>query len=69
MALTYSALDDLTAQIIQEAPGCPPNQVTLHLSRAVREFLIRTQAWKATFSVTIEVLSTCLLYTSDAADE
>jgi len=58
MALTYSALDDLTAQIIQEAPGCPPNQVTLHLSRAVREFLIRTQAWKATFSVTVEILST-----------
>jgi len=65
MALIYKALEDLTAQIQQEAPACPFNQVTLNLARAVREFLQRTQVWKATVSVEIEALTTVYQFNTE----
>lgn len=65
MALTYKALEDLVAQIAQEAPACPPNQITLNLSRSVREFLARTQLWKISTPITIEALSTVYTFPTD----
>jgi len=67
MSLTYRALEDLTSQILQEVPGCPPNQVTLNLSRAVREFLQRTQIWKAKVSIPIDTLTT--VYSFDTSED
>lgn len=67
MSLTYSALDDLTDTLMQEAPGCPRNQVTYQLSRAVREFLIRTKAWKSKISIPMESDKT--VYTFDVVPD
>ena len=53
MSITYSALEDLRNLIHQEVPSCSLNQVTLNLSRAVREFLIRTKIWEKVFTVDI----------------
>ncbi len=60
MALSMRAVEDLYSQIKIYAPNCPPNQMSLQLSRAIKEFLIRTNLWK--LKVPIDIVAGTMVY-------
>jgi len=53
MSLTLTGLEDLSSQINMYASSCPANQQMLQLSRAVKEFFIRTCLWTDKQTITV----------------
>ncbi len=54
MARNFTSLEDLFAQIKIACPSCPDTQINFELSKAVRDFFVKTEVWTKRTEIVID---------------